>query len=248
MNAHGSGDLLGLCLGRSLDVRHPLPDGFDAWIASRASSNFPNSREWDAREARQLDDLGVTEPFQGGSDFTDWRDRCFHGRQSTAFGRSTQPDSVGMFGYRNQMAVPDSKKVLWDNVQTLMKHRFDKVNVNGFAEYVGIGVGSVLRMREGETSVGVDIIDKIARKFGLEPWHLLVPNLIANSPPMLAADSERVKELLANVERSVKAMGAVIHEEGNSEAGGFDDAAHVQPPAISDQQRAKRNSKRESKK
>lgn len=127
----------------------------------------------------------------------------------------------------------DSRKILWKNVQALMAHQFGKENVNGFATYVGIGVGSVLRLRAQETSVGVEIIDKIAKRFDLEPWQLLVPNLVANNPPALVADSERMKKLLANVQKSVQAMSGAIEQDGNTGSGDLDDGYSL-PAPISD--------------
>lgn len=119
----------------------------------------------------------------------------------------------------------NSKKVLWENVSALMQRKYGKENVNGFATYVGIGVGSVLRIREMETSVGVEIIDKIAKKFGLEPWHMLVPDLVVNNPPMLSTDAAEMKELLGNIKKSVQAMSGAIEREGNT-GSEFDDVPH----------------------
>lgn len=99
-----------------------------------------------------------------------------------------------------------SKQVLWDNVLALMLKRWGRENLTGFAAWAEIGVGSVQRIRERETSVGLDIIEKIARKARVDPWQLLVPGLDASNPPMLAEDSARVRELVQRINQSQEAL------------------------------------------
>lgn len=62
----------------------------------------------------------------------------------------------------------------------------------------------------GEGSPSLDIIAAIAKKAGLLPWHLLVPNLdIANPPVVHVSDDERdIYHRIAKLERRFGKIGA----------------------------------------
>lgn len=115
-----------------------------------------------------------------------------------------------------------SKKVLWDNVLALMTREFGEENVTKFAAWAKIGVGSVLRIREQKTSIGLDIIEKIAKRAGVTPWQMLVPGLDARNPPMLAKDADGIRALVANINTSREAISGMLRESGNSESGELD--------------------------
>ncbi len=133
-----------------------------------------------------------------------------------------QPHTVGKYNYRIPMKE-DPKRVLWQNVLALMHREFGKVNVTQFAAWAKIGVGSVLRMREQQTSVGLDIVEKIAKKAGVEPWMLLVPGLDTGNPPMLAKDAEGIRVLVSNINKSQEALSGLLRVGGNTEQGGLDE-------------------------
>ena len=104
-----------------------------------------------------------------------------HTSESTVFGMFSQPLSVGHSMYRIRMKKADSKKVLWENVSTLMKSEFGKENLTKLAGKAGFGPGTSTRLKGQETSVGTDILDSIAESFGIEPWQLLMPGLGTDS-------------------------------------------------------------------
>lgn len=160
--------------------------------------------------------------------------------------------------------MPDqSRRVLWENVLALMVRKWGRENVTGFATWTGIGVGSVLRIREQKTSVGLDIVEKIAKKVGLEhSWQLLVPGLDALSPPMLAEDAAELREIQEQISRTHEAMSGVLRSAGeriaddaaipvgdpllggNSQLGGLDEAPRSPPPRPRRLAPAKKSSKR----
>ena len=80
----------------------------------------------------------------------------------------------------------NSKAALWAAVQALMQERYGKDNLFQLAKDVPVGLGSASRLKAQGTSVGVDLIDKLADHFGLQPWQMLVPAFDAKLPPMLA--------------------------------------------------------------
>lgn len=79
----------------------------------------------------------------------------------------------------------DSKAVLWRNVLLAMEHRYGKENITRLAREAKVGNGTIQRIKEANTSVGLEVLDKIAHVFNLEPWHLLVPSFDPNNPPVV---------------------------------------------------------------
>lgn len=72
--------------------------------------------------------------------------------------------------------MPDKlKKVLWENVLALMVERYGEENLNRLARDAKIGPGSASRIKEAKTSVGLGIVEKVAKAFDVEPYQLLYP-------------------------------------------------------------------------
>lgn len=69
------------------------------------------------------------------------------------------------------------RKTLWRNVSALMRHKYGKENLTRMAADCSIGPGTASRIKEAHTSVGIDVIERLAECFGVEPWHLLMPDL-----------------------------------------------------------------------
>jgi transcriptional regulator with XRE-family HTH domain len=81
----------------------------------------------------------------------------------------------------------DSRAVLWASVRALMVKEFGKENLSRFSARTGVPLGSLSRIKEQETSVGLEMIDRIAAAFGLYGWQLLVPGFDPATPPVLRA-------------------------------------------------------------
>lgn len=80
--------------------------------------------------------------------------------------------------YRIRVKKTDLKQTLWNNIATLMRERYGgKENLTRMATECGIGAATVARLKEGSTSVGLDLIEQIANCFGVKPWQLLVPDI-----------------------------------------------------------------------
>jgi hypothetical protein len=75
------------------------------------------------------------------------------------------------------MAGDPTKAIVIANIELLMKQKFERINVTGFGKFTGISTGGTQRVLDPDTSVSVDILGRIAAKFGLETWQLLAPNL-----------------------------------------------------------------------
>ena len=108
---------------------------------------------------------------------------------------------VGANPYPSAMAAPDTKKILWANVQALMLHHYKEENLTRLARDTKCGPGTASRIKAQRTSVGIDVLDKIAGFFRLQPWQLLVPELDAESPQTLAVDAESMALLSKLLDR-----------------------------------------------
>ena len=104
--------------------------------------------------------------------------------KSTVFGIFYQPHTEESLSYRIRMTTQDSKQVLWENISKLMVHRYGKVNLTAFAKDVGIGPATSSRIKERQTSVGTDILDRIAKAFGVSSWSLIDPSFDPLAKPL----------------------------------------------------------------
>jgi hypothetical protein len=100
---------------------------------------------------------------------------------------------------------PDLKRVLWDNLVALMCKHWGGENLTRLAREAECGPGTASRIKAQETSVGIDVLTKLAGPFDLQPWQLLVPGLDPEHPPTLkpVTDEERqlFERLLADTQR-----------------------------------------------
>jgi len=91
--------------------------------------------------------------------------------------------------------LADSRKTLWKSVGALMKKHYGGENLTRLAKECKFGPGTASRIKEAKTSVGLDIIDKIAKKFGVDAWELLVPGFDPDARPALQPLSEAERQL-----------------------------------------------------
>lgn len=72
------------------------------------------------------------------------------------------------------MDEKETKRTLWENVQARMVSLWGEENVTRLAREAKIG-GSASRIKEQETSVGIDVVAKVAEALEAEPFELLLP-------------------------------------------------------------------------
>lgn len=125
-------------------------------------------------------------------------------------GKINQPDLANTFEYHSDMAnnPNNSKAVLWANIETLMKRDFGKINVLRFHQKTKLSLGTIQRIKEQETNVGIDVLDQIAQVYDLQPWHLLTPGLDPANPPLVLI-SEVEKKFYASVKESATAFANI---------------------------------------
>lgn len=107
----------------------------------------------------------------------------------TVCGNSVQPHLVTSMTYAIGMDA-NSKKTLAKNVALLIVHRYGEMNQGAFIRDSKIANGNVTRLLGGETSVGLDLLDRLAKFFNIQPWALLVPNLNPSDLPNPVSKSE----------------------------------------------------------
>jgi transcriptional regulator with XRE-family HTH domain len=88
------------------------------------------------------------------------------------------------------MKKPNSKLILWQNVSALMHARYGRENLTKLASDAKIGPATASRIKQHETSVGIDVVESIAKAFKVDAWQLLVPGFDAAEPPVLATQAD----------------------------------------------------------
>jgi hypothetical protein len=100
------------------------------------------------------------------------------------------------------MTEIDPKKYLWKNICALMESPEGREpSIDDVTSRTKVGRGTVQRIKEGNTSCGLDVVTKISGAFGIEPWQLLVPNIDPHRLPRL--DEEPLRWPFRNVDREL---------------------------------------------
>lgn len=100
------------------------------------------------------------------------------------------PHAVWHHSYIEVMPAIDPKSILWNNIVALMRHSYGKENLNQLHKDAGVSLATLDRIKKQETSVGVDIVGKVAAAFSLEAWQLMVPNIDPAKVPLLEGSTE----------------------------------------------------------
>lgn len=98
----------------------------------------------------------------------------------------------------------DSKAVLWRSVEALMRKHYGKENLTRLSKECKFGPATASRLKEAKTSVGLEVIDKIAGNFNVQPWELLVPSFDPSNRPTLAPVSEQERKLYERLREVAK--------------------------------------------
>jgi hypothetical protein len=86
-----------------------------------------------------------------------------------------------------------------------MRHHWGEENLTRLSREAKIGPGTCTRIKEQETSVGLDVLEKVAAAFDLQAWHLLTPNLDPTNPPVIYLN-RREAELYDRLRDAAKAI------------------------------------------
>lgn len=95
----------------------------------------------------------------------------------------------------NIVSTYSGKALLWASISALMKKLYGGENLNRLSRDTKCGPGTSTRLKNQETSVGLDTLDKLAAGFNLPQWQLLVPDFDPANPPMLTGGSPQAKDI-----------------------------------------------------
>lgn len=100
--------------------------------------------------------------------------------------------------------MKDSRQQLWSNLSALMKLRYGKENLNRLAKDPQVSPGTIFRIKEQRTSVGLDVLDKLAYGIGVNPENLISPffdPLTSKSTPQnLSHQAQEIASALAAIQ------------------------------------------------
>jgi len=114
--------------------------------------------------------------------------------------------------------IVDTKATLWHNMHALMVEHYGKEHLTRLAEECDIGPATATRIKQQKTSVGMDVIERIAARFDVEAWQLLVPGFDAKNPPVLQPVNEferRLRDSIRNVAQLIAAEPNKTYGPGN---------------------------------
>ncbi len=92
-----------------------------------------------------------------------------------------------------------------------MEHHWGGENLSRLAREADIGPGSATRLKQQQTSVGIELVEKVARLFHLEAWQLLVPGFDPKSPPTLLPMSEAERAFYERLLQAARAFKNTDH-------------------------------------
>jgi len=121
------------------------------------------------------------------------------GTYPTASGGVMQPNSVAKTHYLQDMTIYDGKTVLWANVKARMQAVYGKENLTRLVSDAKIGPGTATRIKDQATSVGIDVLEKIAKPLKVQPWELLNPALGSTAPDFVDQRFEALRKMYAAV-------------------------------------------------
>lgn len=106
------------------------------------------------------------------------------------------------------MSAIDSRRVLWASVSALMRHHWEGENLNRLAREAKVGPATCVRLKGQQTSIGLEVVDRIAAVFGVETWQLFVPGFDPASPPVLLPVTQAERELYTRLLQAARAFKA----------------------------------------
>jgi hypothetical protein len=160
----------------------------------------------------KLPNLLVSEGGEPVLQFASGGNLISHAAHPTGCGRSRQPNSEDVYTYSRAtdfgegLYNVDSKRVLWRSVSALMRKHYGEENLTRLARDCKIGPGTASRMKEAKTSVGLEIVEKIAKHFHVETWELLVPSFDPANRPTLQPVTEQERRLYERLREVAKEL------------------------------------------
>jgi predicted transcriptional regulator len=110
--------------------------------------------------------------------------------------------------------VSSALRTLRENLTTVMAS-LSKTEP-AFAKIAKIDQKTMWRVMHGGNEPTLDTVSKLAKACGIEPWQLLTPGLEPNNPPMLAAQTDRLRTVLDNIRTTKESIEDVLRDQGKT--------------------------------
>ena len=91
--------------------------------------------------------------------------------------------------------MEDSRKPLWINLTALMQIHWGGENLNRLARECGVSPATATRIKKQQTSVGLEILDRLAESFRVSAHQLIDPDFNPHAPTSIAAASPMAADL-----------------------------------------------------
>lgn len=102
----------------------------------------------------------------------------------------------------------NNKIQLWERIQYLMIERWGIENQNRLAREAKVGVATVARIKTGDSSIGLDVLSRVATALGVEAWQLICPPDLAGTP------HENLSPMALDLARSLDAIeDQAVHQK-----------------------------------
>lgn len=105
------------------------------------------------------------------------------------------------------------------NLKKLMDANPEYGNPSKLARAAKLDQKTADRMVKSENESTLGNVEKVAKVFGLTAWQLLTPNFDATNPPMLAAESQALREMYKKILSTREAIEGVLAKDGNTRPG-----------------------------
>ncbi len=123
--------------------------------------------------------------------------------------------------YVDEKPISTAFQALRTNMGKVIAHA--RLTEPQFAKRAKVDQKTLWRVLHGSSEPTLDTVSKLAKAAGLDPWQLLAPDLEPDNPPLLAAQSERLRQVLTNIRNTKEAIEGVLREQGNTRPGELED-------------------------
>ena len=90
------------------------------------------------------------------------------------------------------------------NLAALMRADGALSSQNGLASASKVPQSTIGRLLRGEQSPTLDMVERLARAFDLEPWQMLVPELEPSNPPITKQIDDVQRQLFAKFKQAAE--------------------------------------------
>ena len=105
---------------------------------------------------------------------------------------------------------------LAENLKKLMEANPPINSQSALGRAAKVDQKTIERMLKCLNEPTLEKVEKVAKVFGLSAWQLITPNLDPRNHPMLAAESEALREMYKKILSTREAIEGVLAKEGNT--------------------------------